>query len=210
MNDARQEILGGIRKSLGNASSNRAENYEEVARSYTQTGTLDAESKLALFEDRLRDYDAVVHRCTLRETIAEALKQRGKLRMLVPEGIDAACLPTGAVEFVRDRELSYEELDQSQGVLTTCAVAIALSGTIVLRHSASQGRRALTLIPDYHLCIVHANQVVETVAEGIRALANPTEPITTISGPSATSDIEMTRIKGVHGPRTLDVIVVVD
>ena len=106
--------------------------------------------------------------------------------MLVPDGIDPECLPTESVEFVRDRELSYEELDRSQGVLTTCAAAIAISGTIVLRHSASEGRRALTLIPDYHLCIVHASQVVETVAEGIRALGNPTEPITTISGPSAT------------------------
>jgi len=89
-------------------------------------------------------------------------------------------------------------------------VAVALSGTIILRHSFAQGRRALTLIPDYHLCIVEASQIVETVAEGIRALDNPTEPITTISGPSATADIEMTRIKGVHGPRTLDVILVVD
>ena len=95
-------------------------------------------------------------------------------------------------------------------MLTTCALAIAISGTIVLRHSPTEGRRALTLISDYHLCIVESSQVVETVPEGIRALASPTEPITTISGPSATADIEMTRIKGVHGPRTLDVILVVD
>jgi L-lactate dehydrogenase complex protein LldG len=213
MNSARQEILGRVRKSLGDVSADRAENYVEVARGYVQSGTLDAESKLALFEDRLRDYDAVVYRCskvTLRQTIAGALKHRGKLQMLVPEGIDAECLPTDLVEFVRDRGLSYEQLDRSQGVLTMCATAIALSGTIILRHSARDGRRALTLIPDYHLCIVNASQVVETVSEGIRALGNPTEPITTISGPSATSDIEMTRIKGVHGPRTLDVIVVVD
>lgn len=213
MNDARQEILGRIRQSLGAVSSNRAENYEEVARHYTQAGTLDAESKLALFEERLRDYDAIVYRCsraTLRQTIAEALRQRGKRQMLIPEGIDPECLPADAAEFVRDRDLSYEQLDRSQGVLTTCATAIAISGTIVLRHSASEGRRALTLIPDYHLCIVRANQVVETVAEGIRALGSPTEPVTTISGPSATADIEMTRIKGVHGPRTLDVIIVVD
>jgi L-lactate dehydrogenase complex protein LldG len=213
MNDSRQEVLSRIRKSSASPSSNRAQSYAELSRSYSQASVLDFESKLALFEERLRDYDAVVHRCsqiTLRQTIAEALKQRGKSQMLVPEGIDEACLPSDVVEFVRDRDLSYEELDRSQGVLTACAAAIALSGTIILRHTAVEGRRALTLIPDYHLCIVHASQVVETVAEGIRALSNSTQPVTTISGPSATSDIEMTRIKGVHGPRTLDVILVVD
>jgi L-lactate dehydrogenase complex protein LldG len=213
MNEARQEILARIRRSLGAVSSNRAQHYEDIARPYTQTGTLDAESKLALFEDRLRDYDAIVYRCsraTLKETIAEALKQRGKHQMLIPEGLGPEYLPTDSVEFVRDRGLSYEELDHSEGVLTTCATAVAISGTIVLRHSPKEGRRALTLIPDYHLCIVHATQVVDTVPEGIRALGGSTAPITTISGPSATADIEMTRIKGVHGPRTLDVIVVVD
>jgi L-lactate dehydrogenase complex protein LldG len=213
MEEARQEILGRIGKSLGTVSSNRAVHYEGIARQYTRAGTLEAESKLALLEDRLRDYDAVVHRCsrtTLRQTIAEALKQRGKHRILVAEGLNAEWLPSDSVEFIRDSGLSYQELDRSEGVLTTCSGAIAISGTIVLRHSVNDGRRALTLIPDYHLCIVHAGQVVETISEGIRALGDPAEPVTTISGPSATADIEMTRIKGVHGPRTLDVIVVVD
>jgi L-lactate dehydrogenase complex protein LldG len=213
MNQARQEILQRIRKSLGAVSANRAEHLGEIARQYTQTGSLDFESMLALFEDRLRDYDAVVHRCSrvaLRETIAKTLKQRGKRQMLIPEGFNAECLPSESVEFVRDCGKSYDELDRSEGVVTTCAAAIALSGTILLRHSPAAGRRALTLIPDYHLCIVEASHVVETVAEGIRALGNPSEPITTVSGPSATADIEMTRIKGVHGPRTLDVILVVD
>jgi L-lactate dehydrogenase complex protein LldG len=213
MSDARQEILGRIHRSSSEVSRNRAEHYEKIARSYTQAGALDVESKLALFEHRLRDYDAVVHRCsrtTLRETIAEALKQRGKRQILVPDGIDPECLPMDSVEFVRDHRLRHQELDRCPGVLTTCAAAIAISGTIVLRHSPNEGRRALTLVPDYHLCIVHANQVVETVPEGIRALGSPLDPITTISGPSATADIEMTRIKGVHGPRTLDVILVVD
>lgn len=213
MNPARQEILQRIRRGLGEVSAHRAEHFEEIERRYTHAGALDFESKLALFEDRLRDYDAVVHRCSrvaLRETVAEALKQRGKRQMLISEGFNSDCLLSESVEFVRDSAKSYEELDRSEGVLTTCAAAIALSGTILLRHSPRDGRRALTLIPDYHLCIVEASQVVETVAEGIRALGNPTEPITTISGPSATADIEMTRIKGVHGPRTLDVILVVN
>ena len=111
--------------------------------------------------------------------------------------------------FIRDENLSYETLDGSEGILTTCAVAVALTGTIILRHGRS-GRRAITLIPDYHLCIVRASQVVETVPEAIRELESPSRsPITTISGPSATADIEMTRIKGVHGPRRLAVILVV-
>ena len=213
MNQARQEIFARIRRSLGVVSASRAEHYEEIVRKYTQAGALDVESKLALFEDRLRDYDAVVHRCsrvTLRPAIGEALKQRGKHQMLIPQGFSSEWLPSDSVEFVRDRGQGYDELDGREGVLTTCALAIAISGTIVLRHSPTEGRRALTLISDYHLCIVESSQVVETVPEGIRALASPTEPITTISGPSATADIEMTRIKGVHGPRTLDVILVVD
>jgi L-lactate dehydrogenase complex protein LldG len=213
MNDARQEILARIRTSLGDVSTDRAEHYEEIERQYTQAGALDFESKLALFEDRLRDYESGVYRCsrtTLRTTIAEALRQRGKYQMLVAAGIDPEWLPAESVEFIRDENLSYSQLDQSSGVLTACAVAIALSGTIILTHSPSDGRRALTLIPDYHLCIVHAHQIFETVPEGLRALEKRTQPITTISGPSATSDLEMTRIKGVHGPRTLDVIVVVD
>jgi L-lactate dehydrogenase complex protein LldG len=119
-------------------------------------------------------------------------------------------LPGEPFEFIPDRGLDFCELDHSEGVLTGCAVAIAMSGTIILKHSPGKGRRALTLIPDYHLCIVKAEQVVETVPEGIRSLGDQTSmPITTISGPSATADIEMTRIKGVHGPRTLDVILVV-
>jgi L-lactate dehydrogenase complex protein LldG len=116
---------------------------------------------------------------------------------------------TLGLDFAIDHNLSYAEIDQAQGVITLCALAIAETGTIVLRHAAGEPRRAISLIPDYHLCIVFAAQVVETVPEGIRKMATlGSAPLTTISGPSATSDIEMTRVKGVHGPRTLDVILV--
>jgi L-lactate dehydrogenase complex protein LldG len=114
-----------------------------------------------------------------------------------------------SVEFTRDDNLPYRTLDESEGAITDCVLAIAVTGTLVLRHSLDGGRRALSLVPDYLLVIVRAEQVVETVPEAIRALnVYSTDALTTISGPSATADIEMIRIKGVHGPRTLEVILV--
>jgi L-lactate dehydrogenase complex protein LldG len=212
VNSAKDEILERIRRATDNEPSDRANDYATVAREYQQYGNLDAESRLNLFSQRLNDYDAIVYRCSkvqLPQTIAEALAARSKRRLLVPQGLPPEWLPQN-FEFVRDSDLTYEEIDRSEGVLTSCAVAIALTGTIVLRHSSAEGHRALTLIPDYHLCVVHAHQVFETVPEGIRTVAGFSRaPITTISGPSATSDIEMTRIRGVHGPRTLDVVLVV-
>lgn len=212
MNSARDEIFERIRRTRNNDSSDRANDYATVAREYQRYGNLDAESRLNFLAQRLNDYDAIVYSCSkvqLPETIAQALAARSKRRLLVPQGLPPEWLPQ-TFEFVRDSGLTYEEIDRSEGVLTSCAVAIALTGTIVLRHSSAEGHRALTLIPDYHLCVVHADQVVETVPEGIRRVAGLSRvPITTISGPSATSDIEMTRIRGVHGPRTLDVILVV-
>jgi L-lactate dehydrogenase complex protein LldG len=162
------------------------------------------------FTEKLQDYNAVVYRCSeadLPAVIEEAASARGRRRLVIPPLFPAEWLP-GGVEFVRDEDLSYAEIDGSEGALTACTVAIAMTGTIILSHDIHEGRRAITLIPDYHLCIVRAGQVVATVPEGIRQLREcRTRPITTISGPSATADIEMTRIKGVHGPRTLDVII---
>jgi L-lactate dehydrogenase complex protein LldG len=140
--------------------------------------------------------------------MAEALAARHKDRLLAPPGLPPDWLPP-SLAVVEDGGVSYADLDTSQGVLTACSLAIAETGTIVLRHGSAEGRRALTLVPDYHLCVVFGHQVVQTVPEAIRRLA-ASEPtlVTTISGPSATSDIEMTRIRGVHGPRTLDVVIV--
>jgi len=207
----KDEIFGRIRRAGNNASSKRANDYATVAREYQNSGNLDAESRLNVFAERLNEYDVIVYRCSnvhLPENIAQALAARSKRRLLAPKDLPPEWLPQ-TFEFVRDSGLSYEEIDRSEGVLTGCIVAVALTGTIMLRHSIGEGRRALTLIPDYHLCVVHADQVVETVPEGIRRIgAFSSVPITTISGPSATSDIEMTRIKGVHGPRAMDVILV--
>lgn len=210
---ARNEILARIQRGLAAVPRSSTDDHAAIERSYRQAGTLDAEAKLNLFEERLGDYDARVYRCAeahLPEIIARTMTVARRHRLFVTEEILDEWLPSAPFEFSREHHnLSYEELDRSEGVLTTCVVAIALTGTIVLRHSPQSGRRALTLIPDYHLCIVRAAQVVETVSEGIRAIDAPAgSPLTTVSGPSATADIEMTRIKGVHGPRVLHVILV--
>jgi L-lactate dehydrogenase complex protein LldG len=138
--------------------------------------------------------------------IGDVLRERGKRSLLVPSGLPLQWLPP-LFDFIRHPKMTNHEMDQAEGVATGCAVAIAATGTIVLAHSSAAGSRALTLIPDYHLCIVFEQQVVETVPEGIERITNLSrQPLTTVAGPSATADIEMTRVKGVHGPRTLDVI----
>jgi L-lactate dehydrogenase complex protein LldG len=142
--------------------------------------------------------------------VAAALAGRGARRVVVPPGLSVSLPPE--VEAVADDGLSPlapQDLDAVDGVVTGAAVAIAETGTIVLDASADQGRRAITLVPDYHLCVVRAEQVVELVPEAIaRLAAAASRPLTWISGPSATSDIELSRVEGVHGPRTLEVILV--
>ena len=211
MSAAKAEILGRIRAALGARTDARVEDYRAIPRRYLQAGTLAAAARLDLFLSRIRQYDGGVFRCdaaSIHETITRALSDRGRRRIVVPAGFPREWLPDGFT-FLADDNLSDDDLDRSEGALTASTVAIARTGTIVLRHSPREGRRALTLVPDYHLCVVEADQIVETVPEAMRRLhaLNPSL-VTTISGPSATADIEMTRIKGVHGPRTLDVIVV--
>jgi len=208
---SKAEILGRIRAALGPRRDTRVEEYAAIPRRYRQTSELGAEARLDLFLSRIQHYDGGVFRCdaaAIAETIGGALSDRARRRIVVPPGLPREWLPDG-FEFVRDENLSDDDLDRSDGALTASTLAIAWTGTIVLHHSPTEGRRALTLVPDYHLCVVEADQIVETVPEAMRRLRalNPSL-VTTISGPSATADIEMTRIKGVHGPRTLDVIVV--
>lgn len=209
---ARDEILNRITGILPAKRDHvRAAEYHSIPRNYHDASELDSEAVIALFTERLHDYNALVHRCSeieVAQTIHQILTLRNKHELLVPEDVPLSWLPDG-FEYTRDLELNYAEMDRSDGVLTGCAVAIAISGTIVVRHSISQGRRALTLVPDYHLCVVRMDQIVETVPEGFRRIEHLLPaPLTTISGPSATSDIEMIRVKGVHGPRTLEVILV--
>jgi L-lactate dehydrogenase complex protein LldG len=164
-----------------------------------------------LAAERIADYRATVHRvpaADLPARIGEVLAARAPGTMAVPSGVPEAWR-TGGVAWLVDRAgqpLTVPELDGVGGVLTACAVVIAETGTIVLDTGPDQGRRVLTLVPDYHLCVVRADQIVGTVPEAIAQL-DPARPITFISGPSATSDIEFDRVEGVHGPRTLDVVI---
>lgn len=208
---ARTAILDAIRSSRG-ADQNPSENeYREIPRQYQRSGSLDPEVRLELFEERLREYDAAVYRtraADVLQTIATILSDREKSRLVIPQGFPSTWLPPGFL-FATGDELSALDLDGYDGVVTVCEVAIALTGTLILQSAPGQGPRKLSLVPDYHLCVVSADQVVETVPEAMDHIAKTSSlPTTFISGPSATADIEMTRIKGVHGPRSLDVLLI--
>ena len=176
-----------------------------IPREYRKT----TQDGLDSFLERLAHYDARAIPTTehdLEATVQATLKQRDARDIIAPDGVPASWLTT--VNPIKDTPpLDNDALDGSDGVVTTCALAIAQTGTIVLDGGPGMGRRALTLLPDYHLCVVRAEQIVPSVPEAL-ALLEPTSPLTFISGPSATVDIEMVRVKGVHGPRTLDVILV--
>lgn len=194
--------------------------YAALTRDYRRAdaGPEDGSAELVeVLVDRLLDYKALVRRTTadgLAATVAEALRERGVRSLAVPEGVDAGWLAVATqagLEVVADPgldgPLGVDALDRVDGVLTGCALAVAATGTLVLDGTAGQGRRVVTLVPDYHLCVVRADQVVADVPQAVDRL-EPTRPTTMISGPSATSDIELNRVEGVHGPRTLEVVVV--
>jgi L-lactate dehydrogenase complex protein LldG len=215
---SRDEVQRRIRKAIGGAATDSAAIRSEwvaLPRNYKRTASLDREAILKMLEDRLRDYDATVVRAKSGDVgpeITKLLAERGKRRIVIPAGLVEALgqgLPPG-FDFVVDDGMTSAVIDGFEGVLTASTLAIAETGTIVLQNVPGQGRRAPTLIPDYHLCVVRAADVVETVPEAIgRLQATAAVATTFVSGPSATADIEMTRIKGVHGPRFLDVILVV-
>jgi L-lactate dehydrogenase complex protein LldG len=213
-NSARTEVLRRIRAANGGAADGGAarRGWESLARGYKRVGTLEHELMLELLEDRLRDYDARVVRAATGDiglSVGGMLAERRVRRMVVPEGLRAEWMPVGGVEFVVDDGLSAAEMNEVDGVLTGATVAIAETGTVVVQNVAGQGRRMVTLVPDYHLCVVRMEDVVATVPEAMERLQKTAGLATTfVSGPSATADIEMTRIKGVHGPRFLDVILV--
>jgi L-lactate dehydrogenase complex protein LldG len=210
---SRQKIMDRIQAATPSAAKGHSaleESYAAIPREYVQHGELNAEDRVALMIERLREYDADVVETTtenLPEAIAAQLKASGHHTFVAPAGLPPAWMEPG-FDWKIDRELTASEIEQAEGVVTASFCGIADSGTIVLHHSSTEGRRLLTLLPDWHLCILYASQIVETLPEYFRRCEKAPAVATYISGPSATADIEMTRIKGVHGPRFLNVIVV--
>jgi len=207
---AREEILASIRNALEVQASDPAGSYARIAQTYNRIGKLDREACLEFFIDRLVDYDTeiiqVQAEAELPGAIAEALQHAGEERALVAAAFPASWLPAG-IDFRIDHNLPTSEIEGVPAVVTTCEAAVAATGTIILVHEGAQARRVLTLLPDHHICLVRRDQVFELLPETLTAIAaKATSPMTTISGPSATSDIEMTRIRGVHGPRRLTAI----
>jgi L-lactate dehydrogenase complex protein LldG len=211
----RQRILdriGTATRSVAKAPAQLSEAYSALPRAYVRRGLKTTESKLELLVERLREYDAEVVECQeagLPGTIAAQLKYSGKRVFVAPAGLPREWLVSG-FDWKIDHDLPSAEIELVEGVVTAASCAIADSGTIVLHHSATEGRRVITLLPDWHLCILRASQVVETLPEYFDRFSKQPALVTWISGPSATADIEMTRIKGVHGPRFLHVILVRD
>jgi L-lactate dehydrogenase complex protein LldG len=203
VSSARDDVLARVRAALRDVPAGEASEppvYEPPA--------APAGDPVARFAERVADYQATVREAgDLAATIARVCGEQGAHRLGVPPALPAEWRPDG-VELVDDQGLSARELDELDGALTGCALAIAETGTIVLDGGERSGRRALTLVPDLHVCVVERGQVVATVPDAIRALEGARGPFTFVSGPSATSDIELDRVEGVHGPRRLEVLLV--
>ena len=204
MTESRRVVLDRIRAALAAAPADPV----QVPRDYERSpagGPGDA----GRFADAVCEYRAQVLRigeADIASTVAGLIRSGGQV--VVPPDLPAAWVRDQDV--IRDsveKPLSVGELDRVDAVVTGCALGIAATGTIVLAAGAAQGRRALTLVPDHHVCVVFCDQIVDSVPQAFAAL-DPLRPLTFISGPSATSDIELDRVEGVHGPRTLDVLLV--
>jgi L-lactate dehydrogenase complex protein LldG len=207
---ARDEVLARIRAAVRGSPADRVAAGDLVPRGYRSSAGLDTSALIGLLTERLRDYGTAVRRCPpsgIPAAVGEALAGRGARRVVVPAGFELPGLDAPGVTLLADDGLSAGALDATDGVITTAALAIAETGTIILDGGPGQGRRALSLVPDYHLCLLRAGQIVGIVPEALDRLP-PVRPYTWISGPSATSDIELERVQGVHGPRTLEVILI--
>ena len=208
--DAKTEILAR----LAGALSDRPQ-APEVPRDYRRTSELSRDEIVDMLEDRLVDYKANVFRETAQTVADRIATQLGaSARYVIPEGFDTALLPedTAARRAIVDPNdsrkasaLTVRDLNRVDAVVTSSTVSCAQTGTIFLSARPDEGRRAITLVPDHHICIVPLDTVVELIPEAMSRVER-SAPTTMISGPSATSDIELERVEGVHGPRTLDVI----
>jgi L-lactate dehydrogenase complex protein LldG len=214
---AKETILWRVRHATRDVPEAERPEDVPVEREYRKEDGAELEEIVARFAERTAEYEAEVRRVGRDElpgAIEEALKRRGVRRLVIPPYLPREWIPDG-IETLRDAarsRLTNQELDESDGVLTGCALGIAQTGTIVLDAGRAQGRRALTLLPDFHLCVVRERQIVGLVPEAFvsleKAVKGEGRAITFISGPSATSDIELDRVEGVHGPRTLEVMIV--
>ncbi|GAA2297653.1 LUD domain-containing protein [Streptomyces kunmingensis] len=210
---SRDVILGRVRRALDGQGGAPTTYATDIDRSYLREhGDRTVEETVELLAENLADYRALVHRTThpeLGRTIARLLAERGSRTVVVPPGLPPEWLAEADATPLHDRAANTPaELDGVDSVVTACAVAVAETGTIVLDGSPDQGRRRITLVPDHHICVVRVpEQVVSAVPQALERL-DPARPLTWISGPSATSDIELDRVEGVHGPRTLEVILV--
>ena len=204
MTGARDVVLARIRRALGEQTS------VSVPRDYRQAGVLTREAVVARFVERVEEYRAqVVETSDPAGAVRQVLADAGAARVVISPDFPAGMRPAG-IELVEDSGLGAAELDAFEGALTTCAAACAETGTIALDAGPGQGRRAITLVPDLHVCVVDVSQIVETIPELFERLAPSARagrPIVLVSGPSATSDIELNRVEGVHGPRRLAVVV---
>lgn len=213
MTDMRTLVLDRVRTALSDVPVDETPDDVSVPREYRRAGARSPDTRLVdLFAERAADYRAQVTRVaegTAAKAVAEILAERNPATLLVPPGFPERHLTDAAGPAVLHDEpaLSPRSLDLVQAVITVSALAIAETGTVILDGSAGQGRRALTLLPDFHLCLVHADAIVETVPDALCAL-DPRRPLTMVSGPSATSDIENSRVEGVHGPRTLHILII--
>ena len=206
MSTARDQILNRIR-AIPRTSP------ESVARTYRRTGRLSPEERCTRFHERVSDYQAdvrLIGSSEISRTIDSICIERGAHRLGYAQGLPDEWLPE-RVELIAGDDLQPAALDALDGVITGCTAAIAETGTIILSSASTEGRRAMTLVPDVHICVVRETQIVELVPEAIALLhdlvAIDRRPVTFVSGPSATSDIELSRVEGVHGPRTLIVLV---
>jgi L-lactate dehydrogenase complex protein LldG len=213
MSGAREEILGRIRGALGDVPAAEAPADVTVARDYRRSGARTREQLVDHLAERVADYAAEVRLVAageLADAVTAACAEMGLGRVVVPPALPAGWRPRD-IELIEDGGVDAGELDAIDGVVTGCAVAIAETGTIVLDGSPVCGRRLITLVPDHHICVVLAGQIVELVPEAIAAVApavrDARRPITLVSGPSASSDIELSRVEGVHGPRHLRVLI---
>lgn len=214
MSAARKEILSRIRSALADVAPGESPADVQVVRDYRRHGELGAEQRAERLAERVRDYQAGVRRVTsadLPAAVDDACAQMGLRRVVIPEALAPSWRPAG-VEVIEDRGLTAAQLDAIDGAVTGCAGAIAETGTLILDGQGASGRRLITLVPDHHICVVTVDQIVEQVPEAIAALAPAVRrhgvPVTLVSGPSASSDIELSRVEGVHGPRHLMVLIV--